>query len=237
MKAAIACFSAESAGRGRVYAASMINPRRLLALLLLAVLPLAKAAEPPQQMLQVELRWVESSISAAALAGNRQGAVVVGTGGSVSPRGGQVLSTRPADAGVGPMQRLMVLNGRSASALMSEPRRLEYLDWGVQSRQGKLEPQAQSRSVWVERQTGVQLKVTWPGGARPALLELRTLLPRGEAGSEELISSLLVPLEHWTVVAREGGNPQPPPAGTYSSRDAEPQPSRELQVRISRAPE
>jgi len=211
--------------------------RRLLALLpLLALAPLL-AAEPPRQMLQVELRWVESSLSAAALAGNRQGAVVVGTGGSVSPRGGQVLSTRPVDAGVGPVQRLMVLNGHSASALMSEPRRLEYLDWGVQSRQGRLEPQAQARSVWVERQTGVQLKVLWPGGTQPALLELRTLQPRGEAGSEELISSLLVPLEHWTVVAREGASPQAPAPGTYSSRDAEPQASRELQLRIRRAPE
>lgn len=210
--------------------------RDLLGLLLLGALPWAQAAEPPQVMLQIELRWVESSISAAALEGNKQGAVVVGTGGSVSPKGGKILSTRPDNAGVGQVQRLMVLNGRSASALMSEPRRMEWLDWGVESRQGQWQPKAQMRSVWVDRQTGVQLKVNWPGGAKPALLELRTLQPRGEVGTDELISSLLMPLEQWAVVAREGGNPQASQPGTFSSRDAEPQTSRELQVRISRSP-
>lgn len=218
--------------------------RHLLAHLLPALLPavvlvplLARAAEPPQLMLQIELRWVESSISGAALAGNKQGAVVVGTGGSVSPKGGKIVSTRPDDAGVGAVQRLMVLNGRSASALMNERKRVEWIDWGVEMRRGQMQPQAQSRSVWVERQTGVQLKVNWPGGAKPALLELRSLQPRDEAGREELISSLLVPLQQWVVIARDGVGPQASPPGVYSSRDAEPQLSRELQVRISPAPQ
>lgn len=240
MRAAIACFSAELLGACRVYAAPMIKRRDLAGLLtgllLLAGPPLARAAEPPQVMLQIELRWVESSMSGAALTGNKQGAVVVGTGGSVSPRGGKILSTRPDDAGVSPVQRLVVLNGRSASALVNQPRRIEMLDWGVESRRGQWQPQAQMRSVWVERQTGFQLKPSWPGGQQPVLLELRALLLRGEAGSEELVTTQLIPLEQWVTVAREGGNPRPSAPGTYSSRDAEPQASRELQVRISRAP-
>ncbi|MDM4768077.1 hypothetical protein [Pelomonas sp. SE-A7] len=212
--------------------------KRRALLTALVMLPLvAQAAEPPQVMLQIELRWVETSLSGAALDASKRGAVVVGTGGSVSPAGGKIISTRPADAGVSPVQRLLVLNGRQASALVNQPRRMEMLDWGVErDRRGQWQPQAQMRSVWVDRQTGFQIKPSWPGGSQPVLLELRALLPRGEAGSEELVTTQLIPLDQWAVVAREGSNPQAPAAGTYSSRDAEPQTSRELQLRIVRAP-
>ena len=43
-------------------------------------------AQGPKQNLQVELRWVESELSGATVAGLRDGSTVVSTGGSVSAR-------------------------------------------------------------------------------------------------------------------------------------------------------
>ncbi len=53
-------------------------------LLLFALCAQASAQALPRKNLWVELRWVETQVSAAAVAGVRDGAVVLGTAGSVS---------------------------------------------------------------------------------------------------------------------------------------------------------
>ena len=55
--------------------------------LLSLLLPVLSHAAPPAVQLLVELRWVDSALPPSAQAGVRDGAVVVGTAGSVSPRG------------------------------------------------------------------------------------------------------------------------------------------------------
>ncbi len=65
------------------------------ALLPLILLPALAAAAPPAVQLVVELRWVDSNLPPAAQAAVRDGAVVVGTAGSVSPRGPGFVTSRP----------------------------------------------------------------------------------------------------------------------------------------------
>jgi hypothetical protein len=237
-----------------------MTSRRLLlvlALLALQLSGLARAAEPagPRQNLLVELRWVESQFSGAALAGVRQGAVVVGTAGSVSPKPAITLSTRrQEDEQSGQIQRVVVLNGYQASVLLSETQLLQWLDYGVELRDirgagggegDRARIQAQTRSVPVERQRGFALTPQWPGGRQPVRVELRVLGsaeaqgpqgPQGQSAQTELLSTVQVPMGDWMTVARSGAATRAPQPGVISSSDAESQSSRELQLRITLAP-
>jgi hypothetical protein len=231
-----------------------MTSRRLLlvlALLALQLSGLARAAEPagPRQNLLVELRWVESQFSGAALAGVRQGAVVVGTAGSVSPKPAITLSTRrQEDEQSGQIQRVVVLNGYQASVLLSETQLLQWLDYGVELRDirgagggegDRARIQAQTRSVPVERRRGFALTPQWPGGRQPVRVELRALGnagPQGQGAQTELLSTVQVPMGDWMTVARSGAATRTPQPGVISSSDAESQSSRELQLRITLAP-
>lgn len=219
-----------------------------LALNLAVVLP-AQAAEP-RVNLWVELRWVDSRVSLAAIAGVRDGAVVVGTGRSVSPRGAVVLSTEQQSAQGQLLQRLTVLNGFRASVQLAELTPLQWLDMSVPVSPGSTGQapardagRAQLRQGYVEQVRGFSLEPHWPGGREPVRVTLRTQdLTPSESGAgqppvrTELESTALVPLDEWVTVARTGGQLRRSERGTFSTRDAEAVSSRELQVRIQVAP-
>lgn len=220
--------------------------RRLLlsALLLTAALPLW-AAEGPRQNLLVELRWVESGVSGAAVAGVRQGAVVVGTAGSVSPRPGLILSTRRQEDEVQQSQRVLVLNGYQASVLLAETELLQWLEPAVElrgsgsdGRPDRARIQIQPRSLPVERRRGFALTPHWPGGRQPVRVELRALAAGQDAqqAQMELLSTVQVALGEWITVARSGTTARRAEPGVISSSDAEGQRSRELQLRVGLAP-
>lgn len=200
--------------------------KRLFALVLL--LSAYAFAAPPQANLLVEMRWVDSGVSGAALAGVRQGGVVVGTAGSVSPHpGGFTASTRKETVEL--QQPLMVLNGRKAS-LMIKDEQLDYeLDFIVP--RPNAEPKAVLRQRTRERQRGFAVTPTWPGGKNaPVEVEIRALSPE-----QDLLSTVLAPLGDWVTVARAAPASRPEP-GTVSSRDAQRQAQRELQLRVQLAP-
>ncbi|HLO94431.1 MAG TPA: hypothetical protein VK195_08945 [Burkholderiaceae bacterium] len=225
-----------------------LSRRSLLSLAGVLALP-ARATEP-RVNLWVELRWVDSRVSQAAVAGVRDGAVVVGTGGSVSPRGAVVIGTQQQAAQGQLLQRLTVLNGFRASVQLGELTPLQWLDFNVPVAQGSAGQvpsrdagRAQLRQGHVEQVRGFSLEAHWPGGREPARVTLRTQdLTPSEAGPgqppvrTEMESTALVPLDEWVTVARSGGQLQRSERGTLSSRDAESVSSRELQVRIQVAP-
>ncbi|WP_144006940.1 hypothetical protein [Pelomonas sp. KK5] len=210
--------------------------RFLIGLIVLAPL-MAQAA----QNLQVELRWTESAVSGAAMAGVRDGGYVVGTAGSVSPRpGGVTISTARASAP--PAQRLVVMNGKSASITLTEPQTTQWLDYAVEmptQQGGQPKVYAAPRTSVVERSRGFVVTPRWAGGKRPVEVELKAMRPREEAeggGEEQVLSHVQVPLGEWITVARTGAPARAPERGVTSSRDAEPQSSRELQLRVTLAP-
>lgn len=215
----------------------------LVATAMLAVLRPLQAAEGPRQNLLVELRWVESGVSGAVVAGMHQGAVVVGTAGSVSPRPGLSLSTRRQEDDVQQGQRLLVLNGYQASVLLAETELLQWLEPSVElrsvsGRHDRARIQVQPRSLPIERRRGFALTPHWPGGQQPVRVELRALAAGQDAqqAQMELLSTVQVALGEWVAVARSGATARRAEPGVISSSDAEDRRSRELQLRVSLAP-
>ena len=121
---------------------------------------LPAAAAPPAVTLLVELRWVDSSLPGAAQAGVRDGAVVVGTAGAVSPRGPGVV-TSTAQAAPHPVQRLMVLNGKRASIRLTTIEPLQWVDTvvdvaptgTVRGIYANPTPRGARRHAWLQRHT------------------------------------------------------------------------------------
>lgn len=215
--------------------------KRRFVLALMLGSPLAMAA-PPAVHLVVELRWVDSNLPPAAQAGVRDGAVVVGTAGSVSPRGpGVVVSTAPAPAQ--PAQRLLVLNGQRASLRLTTREPLQWVDAVVEidpstSPAGPAGAASAPRRVYAsprqgERRTTQSFTVmpVWPGGRAPVRVEFNV-----DDGDNAFQSTLELPMERWQTVARSGGTVAPAPRGTLSSADASGHPERELQLRVNVQP-
>lgn len=200
--------------------------RRLLLALLPA--PLLAAAAPPALQFIVEWRWVDSSLAPAAEAAVRDGAVVVGTAGSVSPRGALVTSSAPPAPP--PVQRLIVLNGQRASVSLARREPLQWLDAVVELGS---KPRIYAQSRQRERLTAQRLAITpsWPGGRAPVRVEFSV-----EQDDTTFQSTQLIPLERWQAVARSSGATPPAARGTISSTDAQSQAQRELQLRISLQP-
>lgn len=206
--------------------------KRLLLLPLLLLPLLARAAVPEVQLL-IELRWVDSALPPAAQAGLRDGAVVVGTAGSVSPKGmGTVTSTVPAVSV--PTHRLLVQNGERASARLTAREPLQWLDTAVELTPGGVTRRIQASPRPPERQVAQSFTVTpsWGGGRTPVRVTFDI-----EDGGNAFQSTLTLPLSQWKTVARTGGaTAAAAPPGTVSSRDAAGQPERELQLRVSIQP-
>jgi len=174
------------------------------ALLLLAGLLWAAGVHAdagPRRNLWVEIRWVDSSLSNMALSGVREGAVVVGTAGSVSPRGGEVLSTRRDNSGASQQtrQRLLVLNGSTARVRLSEQLPVQWVDYGLQLDTGAAggwsagsgtsstaagKVMAVPRTGSVEMVSEFSVTPQWPGERQPVRLSVQVQQGRASGPGE-----------------------------------------------------
>lgn len=207
-------------------------------MLLLPVAVWSREPELPKRNLIVELRWVDAVLSGAALSGVRQGAVVVGTAGSVSPGPAVTTSTLRRDAAA--IQQVRVLNGMSASVMMSEPQAVQWVETAVElpldgAGRGGARVLMQPRSSPAEPRQGFVVSPRWPGGEAPVRVELRSLAPI-DGGRAEVLSTVQLALDEWLTVARSGGTPSRAAQGVTSSSDAQAQRTRELQIRVQLAP-
>lgn len=206
--------------------------RLACSLLLAASTTLAQAALPAVNLL-VELRWVDSALPPAAQAGVRDGAVVVGTAGAVSPRGPGVVTATPG-AVPPPPERLLVRNGERAALRLATREPLQWLDAVAE-----LSPQGQVRSVYARPQPrerevvrSIAVAPSWAGGRAPVRVSYQV-----EDDGNAVAATLELPLERWHTVARTGSTTPPAPRGTLSSSDAAARPERELQLRVSVPPQ
>ncbi|RTL40507.1 MAG: hypothetical protein EKK53_15050 [Burkholderiales bacterium] len=206
--------------------------RRALLLLLIGTSVAAEAALPAVTLL-VELRWVESALAPAAQAGVRDGAVVVGTGGAVSPQGPGVV-TATAGAAAEPPQALRVANGERAQLRLTTREPLQWLDTVAE-----LSPQGSVRGLYARPQAGTREAVrsitvlpSWAGGRAPVRLAFQV-----DEDGHAVTSTRDLPLERWQTVAQTGGATPPAPRGTTRSTDAVAKPERALQVRVSILPQ
>ncbi len=206
---------------------------RSLVFATLMLLSQAAPAAPPVVNLIVELRWVEASLAPVAQAAVRDGAVVVGTAGTISARGGVV--TRTAPQGVDAVQRLTVLNGSPARVQTEHSEPIQWLDLAAEVDPATRQPSkvwAVPRSGERRTQRGFTITPSWPGGSAPVRVSFTA---QGEAGLVE--STALLALDVWTAVAQtDASGGATSERGTLSSRDAAPLRSLALQVRVSPAP-
>lgn len=210
-------------------------------------------AQGPKQNLQVEMRWVESELSGATVAGIRDGSTVVSTGGSVSARGGVSLSTENREQRQQLFPRLLVLNGSQASFTMTESTPIQWVDVALDRQQGEQRDRVVvvPRQGMAERVRGIVVRPRWPGGRNPVDVEVRasdqaqmpqggaygTTLPDGQQRpSTDVLSTVQAPLGIWVTIARTGSVATSASRNTYSTRDAEVQKLRELQLRVDVAP-
>nr|WP_297524226.1 hypothetical protein [uncultured Roseateles sp.] len=210
-------------------------------------------AQGPKQNLQVEMRWVESELSGATVAGLRDGSTVVSTGGSVSARGGVSLSTENREQRQQLFPRLLVLNGSQASFTMTESTPIQWVDVALDRQQGEQRDRVVvvPRQGMAERVRGIVVRPRWPGGRSPVDVEVRasdqaqmpqggaygTTLPDGQQRpSTDVLSTVQAPLGIWVTIARTGSVSSSASRNTYSTRDAEVQKLRELQLRVDVAP-
>jgi hypothetical protein len=201
--------------------------------LLLALLPLSALAAPPAVTLVVELRWVDSKLPPAAQAAVRDGAVVVGTAGSISPRGPGLVTSTAAPAPQ-QIQRLNVLNGRRGTLRLTTREPLQWVDAVVQFDPATRTPQrvyASPRSAEGRTTQSFSFTPSWAGGKAPVQIEFDI-----DQDEHALQSTLQLPLDHWQTVARVGTTATPAPKGTLSSADAAGRSERELQLRVSIQP-
>lgn len=223
----------------------------------LAVLALAAglasavhAQSLPRQNLWIELRWVEQDLSGAAVAGVRDGSVVVSTGGTVTARGGVALSTQTRSQRMEAMPRVMVLNGAQAGITLNDLTPVQWVDVAVDRRPGQPDQVFVSPRQGVhERIRGFSVLPRWPGGQQPVTVEVRTRdqstgapppmsspSPEGSGSpAAEVVSTVQAPLGQWVTIARSGQVQTGGARGSYSTRDAEVQRLRELQIRVDAA--
>lgn len=208
------------------------------------------AIAQPRQNLWVELRWVDQSVSGAAMAGVRDGGVVVSTGGSVSARGGVTVSTERREQRQQLFPRVMVLNGREASVTLNEVTPIQWVDVAIDvepGRRGGGEPRLQAipRQGVAEHVRSVSVKPSWPGGQQAVTVEVRAQdLPPSGPGVDpalmregaQLLSTVQAPIGQWVTIARTGQAVTSSSRNSWSTRDAEVQRGRELQLRIDLAP-
>ena len=98
---------------------------------------------------------------------------------------------------------------------------------------------------------GIVVRPRWPGGRSPVDVEVRasdqaqmpqggaygTTLPDGQQRpSTDVLSTVQAPLGIWVTIARTGSVSSSASRNTYSTRDAEVQKLRELQLRVDVAP-
>ncbi|MEK9952953.1 MAG: hypothetical protein VW687_12455 [Curvibacter sp.] len=150
--------------------------------------------------------------------------------------GGYVVGTQSQVPLMAP-QQLQVRNGGAARLSFSQTTPLQWVQ-SVQAPGAMTGAGVKQGLIWLQAGQSLQFKPRWPGGNRPATVEVevQTTSVQQQPGRElpsqarsELSTTVQAPLGQWVTLARSGNLPQP---GVYSSNAATQRP-RLLQLRVS----
>lgn len=226
----------------------------VLALLTSVAAGAARADTLPQRNLLVEWRTGGQSMEARAGAG---AGVTTTTRTVPAPGGGYTVSTTrrtetTVTFGAGSVQtqasgqgqqQMLVLNGGQARLFVGESRPYTVWQWGWGTPVGQAQPQPQAwgQTVFLDLGQGLMVRPSWPGGQAPVRVELQATsaqpgaayAPDGVSRRAEVVSTVLVPLGEWLVVARSGQRSEAQQAGTLSTRSVERDERGVLELRIS----
>ncbi len=150
--------------------------------------------------------------------------------------GGYAVGTRPQAPLMAP-QQLQVRNGSQARLSFAQATPLQWVQ-SVQAPGALTGAGVQQGLIWLQAGQSLQLRPRWPGGQRPATVEVEVQtasvhqqpgreLPTQERSSLDTPGQ--APLGQWVTMARSGRSTPP---GSYSS-DAATQRPRLLQLRVT----
>jgi len=176
------------------------------ALLLICAPLLAAAADPlPARNLLVEWR-----VSAMATDQRSSGAIILRSDGS-GTRAGASVDTRSGERSRDGVQRVIVLNGASATVRLAQavPWQFVQAAWGAAS-----SPRGRGVALgtqWIESGQGLQVQPRWPGGTAPVTVELHAESAEpsadGSGAREQLHTTLQLPMNQWVAVAQRSADP------------------------------
>lgn len=150
--------------------------------------------------------------------------------------GGYAVGTRPQAPLMAP-QQLQVRNGSQARLSFAQTTPLQWVQ-SVQAPGALTGAGVRQGLIWLQAGQSLQLRPRWPGGQRPATVEVEVQTasvqqqPGRELPTQErsaLATTVQAPLGQWVTLARSG---QGTPPGSYSS-DAATQRPRLLQLRVT----
>jgi hypothetical protein len=104
-----------------------------------------------------------------------------------------------------------------------------------------------AQTAWIDLGQGLFVRPRWPGGRAPVQVELEAtsrqpmmggvtgsrLEPDGQTRRTEVATTLSVPMDEWTVVARSGSRTTQQRSGTLSTRDLDETESERLEIRVT----
>ncbi|MFT3857550.1 MAG: hypothetical protein QM742_08660 [Aquabacterium sp.] len=111
-----------------------------------------------------------------------------------------------------------------------------------------VQPRLGAQTVWIDVGQGLYVRPRWPGGRSPVMVELEAearepvmaggvrssrLEPDGQTRRTEVSSTLSVPLNEWTTVARSGSKVARAQSGVLSTRELDGTESQQLEIRIT----
>jgi hypothetical protein len=185
-----------------------MNVKRAAVLLMCAPLLAAAADTLPARNLLVEWR-----VSAAATDQRDSGAIVLRSDGS-GTRAGVSVDTRSGERSRDGVQRVLVLNGASATLRLTQAVPWQFVQ-AAWDRGPASSPRGQGVALgtqWIESGQGLQVQPRWPGGAAPVTVELHaeSAAPSadGSAAREQLHATLQLPMNQWVAVAQRSVDPR-----------------------------
>ena len=110
------------------------------------------------------------------------------------------------------------------------------------------QPRAVAQTAWIDIGQGLYVRPRWPGGRAPVLVELEAqarlpatgggvdgnrIEPDGQTRHLDMNTTVSVPLNEWTLVARSGSQARQQQAGSLSTRDLDAMESERLEIRIT----
>ena len=221
-----------STAKVRMTAIRVITLTAFSALLLLATVASAKL---PARNMTVELRVLSESDAAS------QGVVT----------GGAVVRTYPVQERELEIQKVYVMNGERAHLKLGASMPVQWVKTAVShtasgttatgdasAAQGQ---GVDTATTWMDAGQGLAVKVSWPGGRQPAVVEVEVDMAAVDARAGQnlphqsrsrVATTVVTPLGEWSTIAVTGGRPVLEQAGVYSTRSLESDGAKLMQVRV-----
>jgi hypothetical protein len=173
-------------------------------------------AAPPQRDLTVELRQVEDGV-------NQDASYRAGSNGA---------------AALLPLQKIQVRNGQKGMLRFNQSTPVQWVE-AAQAASANSGAGVKQALQWFDAGSSIVATPRWPGGKRPATVELEVQMadmaaqPQANMPAQRrasFSSTVTAPLGQWVTIAASG-DPEPP-AGSYSSNTVAGAARRLLQIRV-----